>query len=314
MKKLSEFHRNILAIAMILMLLCLAVIDTMFNTSIFSVSMYTVTLVPLVSLAKTPACNMAGVATIVYVIPLDDIAAFPSIGALVTPADLVKYVGDFSLNANKYWYTLYSTKEMGELIAETDGPTDGKFFRGTVTAFHPRTSEDAVGLATTLKDRDVVVIVKEVSSGKLRVIGTSDIPATVSPSENSGKAYSDEKGITFTFEAASCKAPMFYYGSVVTENEVVYAPVRLAVDATTLDYSLGSRVVVGANTASKILASVTNMSEGDVLRIEFDALSAESLAFSGAFGATATIDAAGEWFEITKFDTTTYIITGGDFA
>ncbi|OQX93045.1 MAG: hypothetical protein B6I17_04540, partial [Tenericutes bacterium 4572_104] len=104
------------------------------------------------------------------------------------------------------------------LLGEIDGPTDGKFFRNKATFFHPRTSANALGMMTMFKNSDVVVILKEFSGdGQLRVIGNSDIPATIFGSENSGKAFSDEKGITFEVEAASCKPALIYSGDIVTE-------------------------------------------------------------------------------------------------
>lgn len=270
---------------------------------------------PFVSITKESGCNMAGIATIAYVIPLADIETFPTLAAPSSPEDLVTYINSFVLKANKYWHTIYSTKEMGELLSESDGPTDGKFFRNKATLFHPRTTAKALGMMTLFKDTDSIIILKEFGGGgQMRVIGNNDIPATIFGSENSGKGYGDEKGITFSVEAADCTPAKIYTGDIITETTVLNAPVRMAVDATSIDYATGSRFVVGANTVAKSLTTIDNMLPGDVLRIEFDASSTGSLAFAGAYGATALIDADTEWFEITKDTNNQYVITGGLFS
>jgi len=291
------------------------VIDTSLGGVFFSMAGVTAMTVPFINLNKTSGCNMAGVASIVYVIDINDIETFPSIGAPTTAADVVTYVGDFTLKPNKYWTTLYSTKEMGQLTAAIEGATDGKFFRHKATAFHPRTTADALGMAAIMKDRDSVVIIKEFSAGgQMRVVGSVDIPATISGSEDSGKAFGDTKGITFEIESAGCRPPMIYSGAIVTDTTVLYAPYRMAIDATTIDYSLGKRFVVGANTGAKTISAFNNMVNGDVVRVEFDSSSAQSVAFTGAFSGAALLNAAGEWFEVTKTGATTYVITDGLFS
>ena len=275
----------------------------------------TLSVTPFVSLEKEQGCNMAGIATVAYVININDIQAFPSMNPPTSPEDLVLYIGDFILKPNKYFYTLYSTKEMGELIAEINGPTDGKFYRNKATLFYPRTTPKALGMSTLLKDADVIVILKEFGGGgQLRVLGNIDIPASIAGTENSGKAYGDEKGITFAIEAAECTHPKVYSGQIVTETTVIYSPIRLSVDATSIDAAVDKRFVVGANTSAIILSSIDNMLPGDVIRIEFDSNSTGSLAFNGAFSSTALIDADGEWFEVTKIRANSYVISSGNFS
>jgi len=316
MKNIGFKSKNIIII--LLLLLVGTSIDLAADTFFFTLPGITAMAVPFVSLEKTNICNMAGIATTLYVIDKNDIESFPSVGPPVTPADLVRYIDDFTLKPNKYWHTLYSTKEMGELIGEIDGPTDGKFFRITATAFYPRVTAEALGMTALFKNSDVIVILKEFSKGgQLRVVGTEDIPATIAGSENSGKAYSDEKGITYTIEAASCKPAMIYSGEIITETTILYEAERMAIDAVAIDASVSHRWVVGANTAPTVLTTITNLDEGERLRIEFDALSANSLAFTGEFAAAALIDADTEWFEITNTGTLiapVYVITLGNFS
>ncbi len=305
--------KNILSI--ILIIVVGFITDFAFDTFFFSTPGIVFAIIPLVSISKTSECNMAGIATTLYFIDKNDIENFPGLGPQTTPAATALFVGDFTLKVNKYWNTMYSTKEMGELLGETDGATDGKFFRNKVTAFYPRTNAEGIGLANVLKDTDCIIIAKEFSGGgQMRVVGTDDIPATASPSENSGKGFADEKGITFEFNAANCKLPMIYEGELITENEVLYAPVLMAPDAVEVDIVVSKRWVVGLNTGAIVLTTLTNMIPGDVARIEYDSSSTGSLAFNGAFAATALIDADGEWFEITKASDNSLVITAGNFS
>lgn len=312
MKNLSLKSKNILAISMVFLVGIL--LDLALHSYIFTAGAAGVAAVPFINMTKTPGCNMAGIATTLYVIRTEDIASYPTLGPRINPRDIVTYVGDFILKPNKYWTTIYSTKEMGQILGAIEGATDGKFYRQKGIAFYPRTTPDALGMASMFKDEDVIVILKEFSGGgQMRVIGSADIPASIWGSEDSGKAYGDAKGITFDIESAGCTLAKVYNGSIITDTTVLYAPVRLPVDATVVDVSLGKRFVIGANTAPKVL-SFSNMEIGDVVRVEFDALSAVSAAFTGEFAAMALINTNAEWFEVTKTGPTAYVITDGSFA
>jgi hypothetical protein len=317
MKKSNKIiYFSLLAIAFVLVASLFShVFDfTLLSSAIGSAPVaYAIT--PFISLDHDEAaCNMAGISTVIYVIRVDDIESFPTLAG--TTADgLVTYDGDFVLKSNKYWDTYYSTQQMGELKSEVAGPRDGEFFNITASFFYPNTSKEAIGMANQFKNADVIVIVKEFSgSGQMRVVGSMELPARIKPSENSGKAFADQKGITFNIEAFSCSPAKVYEGSIVTETEVVYAPVRMSVDAVAIDVFTGKRFVVGANTGAKTLSTITNMVPGDRVHISFDGSSANSLAFTGAYGATATINADGEYFVIEKNANNEYVIIDGSFA
>lgn len=225
MKNLGFKSKNILAI--LLVLLIVAVVDVAIGQLFFSLAGGTIALAPaFVDLNKPSAsCNMAGISTTAYVIATDDIESMPTVTPVVgDPSTYVTYIGDFTLKAGKRWKTFYSTKEMGELLSEMDGPTDGSFFRNKGSLFYPGTTAEALGTMYLLKDADVIVILKEFSGGgQMRVVGDLDIPASFTGSENSGKGFGDEKGITWTIEAASCKPSMVYSGAVPTsESAYIY--------------------------------------------------------------------------------------------
>lgn len=296
-------------------IIVIGVVDYMRGTYFLEATGITLAIVPLVSIKKTQVCNMAGISTIIYVIPTDAIDTYPTFNAISTPADAVTYVGNYGLKAGKFWHEMYSTKEMGELLGETDGATDGKFFRNKATGFYPRLNADGLGLATILKDTDCIVILKEVSGeGNHFVIGNKDIPVTCSPSYNFGKSYSDEKGITFLFEAANCKPAVIYGGTIITELGAVQAPTTIAVDGTSIDLAVNTRFEVGANTGAIVLNTIENMLPGNQFRIDYVATSTGSLAFTAAFGATVLLDTAGEWFQAKKDENNNIVVVAGSFA
>ena len=302
-------------LGLLLLLLVTIVVDSALGEFFFSAAGGTLAMAPLLNLVKTQKCNMAGVATKYYVIPLEDIASFPTFAAQSTPADTALYIGDFTLKAGKYWYEMYNTKEKGNLIAETDGATDGKFFRNSATGFYPRLNKEGLGLANVLKDTDCIIIQVDLSAGgTYMVVGTEQIPATVSPSMDSGTAFSDEKGITFLYEAASCKMPIIYEGEIITELGAVQSPTTMAIDATSIDLAVNTRWEVGANAGASVLTTIDNMVQGDSFRIDYVATSTGSLAFTGAFSAAALIDADGEWFQVTKDAQNNLVITAGSFS
>lgn len=309
------YHSKNILIFLVLMLVGVLLDTFLFETVAASIPAGGFAMATFMNLDKTSTCNMAGISTIAYVIDVNDVESMPTLIDTGLPEDLVTYKTDFVLKANKFWTTLYSTKEMSELLGEIDGPTDGSFFRIKASLFHPSTQARALGLTVLFKDADVIVILKEVSTGKqLRVVGDKDVPASMKGSENSGKAYSDEKGITFAIEAANCTLAKVYTGAIILEADVLYTPERMDIDATTVDYNTSERWVVGANTGAIVLTDVENLLPGQTVRIEFDGASTGTLAFNASFGAAALIDTDGEWFQITKADDNSLVITDGNFV
>lgn len=314
MKKLGSISKNIISILLVFTIAL--VVDLILNEFFFSAAAGSLAVAPtLLNLSKTAQCNMAGVSTKYFVIPLEDIESFPTFNAQTTPADTALYIGDFTLKAGKYWYEMYNTKEKGNILAETDGATDGKFFRNSATGFFPRLNKEGLGLANVLKDLDCIVIMQDLSGGgQYMVVGSEAIPVTVSPSMDSGTAFSDEKGITFLFEAAGCRMPVIYEGEIITELGAVQSPTTMAIDATSVDLSVNHRFEVGANTGAIVLATINNMVQGDSFRIDYVGTSTGSLSYSGAFGATALIDTTGEWFQVKKDSNNNLVIVAGSFS
>lgn len=271
------------------------------------------TIIPLASLQHDQEnCNMAGIATMVYVARVDDISTFPLLATNKTlPEHTVDLLGDFVLNPGAFFHTFYSTQGIGELKSEVAGNRDAEYFNITGTFFYPNTNKRALGLANLFKNADVIIIVKEFSgtgSGQMRVIGTRDLPAKIKPSENSGKAFSDQKGITFNFEAASCSVAYVYSGTILTEAGSVQTPLTLGVTPTAIDGSLNSRFIFdNTQAANATITTYTNCLSGNSYRIE-NTSTTKTITLTLAFGGTITL-AASQYADIYMFQDNLPIIS-----
>jgi len=240
--------------------------------------------------------NMAGIATIVYVAKTKDIATWPTLNSNpVLPEDTVVLLDSFKMKAGKYFHTFYSTQELGEFKSDIAGPRDGEYFAVTGNFFYPNTNPRALGISNIFKNADVVIIMKEFAGGgQMRVIGSQDLPARIKPSEASGKAFSDQKGITFAIEASSPTLPLVYNGSIATEPGAINEKVTLAVDQTSIDGSLGSVFEVNSAQASDLtITAYSNCEAGSVYRIQkgdFAGALDLILAYGGSFTVTTFAD------------------------
>ncbi len=239
-------------------------------------------------------CSMSGISTVLYVIPIEYIKRFPKIIRTENPESLVKLIGAYELKPNRYWTVLYSEKEMGELISESQGGKSGQFFNQTATAFYPDINETASGMAAILVNSDVIVLLKDLGGGKIRSIGSKDLPVTVTAKEASGKGFGDERGITFTFKTASCTPAQYYGGEIRTKDEVenLYS---LHADDNLIDVAVtGLNVMVGRNTGTVNL-TVQNLPVGDTLSIIYDTVqSSGAVTFTdSSYGGVVTLDAPG---------------------
>ena len=245
------------------------------------------------------SCNMAGISTIVYVIKKSDVVTYPSLTSNKTlPEHTVNLIDDFVLKSGAFWRTFYSTQEMGEFKSEVQGNRDGEYFDISGNFFYPNTNARALGLSNIFKNADVIIIMKEFSgTGQMRVFGTMDLPARINPNENSGKAFADQKGITFNFSAKSCSVPYIYNGVILTEFSQINNPVIFGASPDTIDGSLGSRFVFDATqTANSTITTYTNCSAGSTIRIE-NSNNSFTLELTLSDGGSTTIS-SDKWVEL----------------
>lgn len=264
--------KNILSV--LGLLLFAVIISLAFETFAGFIPFTAMALIPITNLDAPPAGGqLSGIAQYVYVIDKDDILTWPLLPTTKTsPEDTVNLVGDFVLKPGKYWRLFYSSQQQGEMNTEPSGNIDQKYLNTTGAFKYPKNNATSLGLANILLNRNVVIIVKEFDcsgNGVCRIVGSDLLPAKINPTINSGKAYSDEKGVTFNFEATSCSVPPIYTGVILTEAGSIQTPTQLTVDVDTIDGSLGSRFTPNASqTADLTITTYTNNDAGNAIRVE----------------------------------------------
>jgi len=303
MKNLSFRTKTILVFILFIMVGVVSLIA--FDTGVGFVPSMAMSLIPLADLERNEeTCNMAGIATIVYVARTADIATWPALtGTKTLPEHTVDLVGDFVMEEGKYFHTFYSTQEMGELISAVEGPRDGQYFRNTGSFFYPFTTSRALGLANLLAKSDVVIILKEFNgtgTGVMRVVGSSLLPAMIKPSTTSGKAFADQRGITFNFDAPNCSVPYVYTGSILTSADEVNTPTQLELNATEIDGLLGTRFVPNESQSLDLdIATYSNFDAGSTIRVENNLDLNLVLALADGGSATLTENKYADLFFVT---------------
>lgn len=141
--------------------------------------------------------NMGGLRPIGYYGFLADVQTFPEIAE--TPADLAANITistNIVMKATKTMYAMYGTAETAGLKGETQGERDGKSTKRTATWFIPGNKKEALGAARAFLNRNMFFLYRE-QDGKYRLQGSPNFPAEASPSDDTGTAVTDRKGITF---------------------------------------------------------------------------------------------------------------------
>lgn len=245
------------------------------------------------------SCGVSGVSTIAYVVPLEDIDTLATLKSIRSEIeDYAVLQGSHTLKAGRFFMEMTTEEELSSMVANSEGQKSSRFFRFEGQLMYPRNSRRAIGLANMLKGVKVVAIIKDLKTQEMFSIGTKDLPLRLVPSATTGQAYGDESGVTFTLEAAACSINI-YEGAIVTETEIINNPITLAPDATTIDASLGSSFVIGANTAAQDITSIVNLDVGITLRVAYNSSSAQNATISAlANSQSVTLTSDGDFVEI----------------
>lgn len=141
--------------------------------------------------------NMGGIRPIGYYGFLADVSVFPEIAA--EAVDLAAYITistDIVMKPAKTMYAMYGTAETGKLDGASQGERDGKSTKRTASWFIPGNKKEALGAAKAFLNRNMFFLFRE-QDGKYRLQGSPSFPAEVSPSDTTGAAVTDRKGVTF---------------------------------------------------------------------------------------------------------------------
>lgn len=159
--------------------------------------------------------NMGGFTSIAYIAIKRDIETFPTkTSSPSTNDECVKLTGDFVMKTDKSFFQVYCTPGTSGATAESQGELDAKSYKVKGELFHPGTGIDALALARKLNNAHGVVIMVDPNTGKRYCWGTSELFVTFSASVNFGKAASDRRSVTITWETDSFVPAWIYEGGI----------------------------------------------------------------------------------------------------
>lgn len=141
--------------------------------------------------------NMGGLRPIGYYGFTANVDVFPEVSA--TPTDLednITITEDIVMKAGKTMVAMYGTAETGKLDGASQGERDGRSTKRTASWFIPGNKKQALGAAKAFLNRNMFFLYRE-QDGKLRLQGSPSFPAEVAPSDSTGAAVTDRKGVTF---------------------------------------------------------------------------------------------------------------------
>lgn len=159
-----------------------------------------------------------------YWIPKSSILKWPKLPVLaadsgVTLETVAVYKENFELVEDKHFIKIELVNNQNDFKAEQTGNDMVKLFTNTATILVPGTSEKATGLAMMMNNEDGVLLVPQ-RDGKYRVIGSEAYTTTAKPSLDSGKASTDNNGITIEVSSEDVAPAPFYQGEILTSGGV----------------------------------------------------------------------------------------------
>ena len=173
---------------------------------------------PIIDLDFEGECNIAGIKK-AYIIDVDDIDVFAELTD--TPAveeDGVLLVGSHILKAAKFWASMYSTVDKGNLAFNQEGERDFAKWAAEGIIFYPNTDTKAIAKAQNVTNRDLIILVEDNGNEDQFVqIGTKKQPARLVPAIDYGTERNGEKSTQFNIENIQCNL-LIYRGVIPLEG------------------------------------------------------------------------------------------------
>lgn len=149
--------------------------------------------------------NPSGIKPIAYFIPMVDIKTWPTMSAApTTAAEATAYDGDFTLQTDKTFISIYSTHGVGKVEFEITGERDCKVATNKATLSYPDMNDEAVEVCNRLVNSNGVFLVPYFKAGgkiAYAVLGNENLGAEISPKGTSGDKAGTQKGVTFEISA-----------------------------------------------------------------------------------------------------------------
>lgn len=157
--------------------------------------------------SKTPlmwdnsVTNLGGLKNRIAFIPASEVTTVPTLGA-----SGVNATGTFAYKTGSGAKYVYATEKTVGYKAESQGDVDGQSFKQSGEFFFPGVLAEAAAFARYVNTHPGYLVIED-HNGQQILIGQPNMTARIKPGVDLGKATTDRKGFTFTFEA-ECLAPM----------------------------------------------------------------------------------------------------------
>lgn len=156
--------------------------------------------------------NLGGFKNRIAFIPASEVVTTP-----VLAASGVKATGKFTYKNGSGAKYVYATEKTVGYKAESQGDVDGQSFKISGEFFFPGALAEAAAFARYVNTNPGYLVIED-HNGQQILIGQPNMTARIKPGADLGKASTDRKGFTFTFEAESL-APMIILENAASGDE-----------------------------------------------------------------------------------------------
>lgn len=157
--------------------------------------------------------NLPGVRRRLYYIPKAEIAAWPTLPnvdtANVQMKDLAAYIGDFTLQGEKYFKFIDLKDEASNVTFETVGEDGSKLYNNQANAIVSGMPDEIKGLARQALNDDLVYVYQQ-RDGKFCVLGNEMFKTHTSPSGDTAAEATGAVTTTFAIQVYDeCPVPTY---------------------------------------------------------------------------------------------------------
>ncbi|MFY0628698.1 MAG: hypothetical protein JXR07_20565 [Reichenbachiella sp.] len=158
--------------------------------------------------------NNAGLAINIYIARASTVLTWPTVTANPTTfAERVTITDPVVFKTDGRFYKVQCIVEKNGLQSLAQGEVGSKSTENILTFRRKGITKESLGLFEEFKNDDLVVVVPDLE-GDHRILGTVDLPATLSEFEAStGEAVADHKHSMFKIRSVGAAAP-FYEGAI----------------------------------------------------------------------------------------------------
>lgn len=158
--------------------------------------------------------ELPGIKSKVYFVPKSNIKRWPMLEQLIGGRHhSAEYEGSFEFGYNSTFRYITVLGEKSQLTSEPQGEYPNQTQLNKLTIVYPGTNEEATMLAAYFNNSDCVFIVTDMN-GRMRVVGSKDIPTKVTVSQDLGQGPTGTASTTINIEATDFVESPFYDGEV----------------------------------------------------------------------------------------------------